>query len=168
MIVQIARIAVLVGCAVSLMACAPSASKPNSDLSAVTQAEFLESIKSANGSVFVKGADIASEATAKALLSAVSGRKANVVVLVQRDSLSNTASKIDLVATGFKGKIVSMVFVATTDAPIAPFALIGNRAFYGPGLVKDGEALFIAGAGRDYTGDLEQFNTIPKRIYTGK
>ena len=33
---------------------------------------------------------------------------------------------------------------------------------------KDGEALFMAGAGRDYTSDLEQFNTTPKRIYTGK
>jgi CMP-2-keto-3-deoxyoctulosonic acid synthetase len=168
MITQIARIAVLVGCAISLMACAPSASKPNSDLSAVTQAEFVESVKSANGSVFIKGADINSEATARALLSAVSTRKANVVVLVQRDSPTNTASKIDLVAAGFKGKIVSMVFVATTDAAIAPFALVGNRAFYGPGLVKDGEALYIAGAGRDYTSDLEQFNTTPKRIYTGK
>jgi hypothetical protein len=168
MIVQIVRMAVLAGCAVGLLACAPSASKPSGELSAVTQAEFLESIKSANGSVFIKGADINSEATARALLSAASSRKANVVVLVQRDSPSNTASKIDLVAAGFKGRIISMVFVATTDAAIAPFALIGNRAFYGPGLVKDGETLFMAGPGRDYTGDLDQFNTTPKRIYTGK
>jgi hypothetical protein len=168
MIVQIVRMGVLAGCAVLLMACAPSANQASSELSPVSQTEFLESIKSASGSVFLKGADINSEAVAKALVLAVTGRKANVVVLVQRDSPSNTTSKIDLVASGLKGRVISMVFVATTDAPITPFALIGNRAFYGPGLVKDGETLFVAGAGRDYTNDLAQFNTTPKRIYTGK
>ncbi len=164
--IAIVRTSLLAGAA-ALMACAPSASPQTNDLSPASQAEFLESIKSANGSVLLKGADISSAAVATAL-SSINSRKANVVVLVQRESLSNTDSKIDLVASKFKGSLINSVFIATGETTIAPFALIGTRAFYGPGLLKDGEAVLVAGTRHDYKTDLEQFTSTPKRIYTGK
>lgn len=130
----------LVACAIGLMARAPSASTPTDDLSPISQAEFLDSLKVANGSVLLKGADISSESVVKALVT-INGRKANMLVLVPCEGLGNTDSKIDLVASKFKGDLVSSVFVATSDTTPTPFALIGTRAFYGSELLKEGETI---------------------------
>jgi hypothetical protein len=157
---------VLVGALGALAACAPTSSPSTStpELLPVSQAEYLAFVRQAKGTIYVASREFNWPQLAQTLAQTPDSNQANLVLMVHPQALRNPA-QVNMVAKAVRGSLTSMVFVTSSQAELKPFALVGDRAFIGPGVGQLKGQIWLTSASYNYKNELEQFNRLPKRIY---
>ncbi len=150
---------------VGLLGCAPNVSPVV--LGTSSQETFYAALARASGSVYLKGQDITSPSLVDALI-AVSKRKVNVVVLLERTAPTNPTSRVNSLAKGLRHSPANVVFVAMGSDKIAPFGLVNGQSFYGEGLLNETGAVQVGPPGKNLSAEISEFTNLPRRAYVGE
>jgi hypothetical protein len=148
-----------------LLGCAPNVT--SGVLSPSSQETFYVALARASGSVYLKGKDITSPGLVDALI-AVSRRKVNVVVLLERTAPTNPTSRVNSLAKGLRYNPANVVFVAMGSNKIAPFALVNGQSFYGEGLLNETGEVQLGPPGKNLSDEISEFTNLPRRAYSGE
>ena len=160
MILKKAGLLVMVG----LLGCAPNVSP--GVFSTSSQETFYAALARASGSVYLKGQDITSPSLVDALI-AVSKRKVNVVVLLERTAPTNPTSRVNSLAKGLHSP-ANVVFVAMGSDKIAPFGLVNGQSFYGEGLLNETGEVLVGPPGKNLSSEISEFTNLARRAYVGE
>lgn len=150
---------------VGLLGCAPSVSPVV--VSPSSTETFYAALARASGSVYLKGQDITAPSLVDALI-AVSKRKVNVVVLLERTAPTNPTSRVNSLARGLRHNPANVVFVALGSDQIAPFALVNGQSFYGQGLLNETGEVNVGPPGKNLTAEMSEFTNLARRAYLGE